>query len=52
MMAAALKSEGNIWAGYRKDRMEWIAVGMPLSEHPPHRSQRAQFTHWAPTLGV
>ncbi len=23
IMAAALKSEGNIWAGYRKDRMDW-----------------------------
>ncbi|MGB2907200.1 MAG: FAD-binding and (Fe-S)-binding domain-containing protein [Candidatus Aminicenantaceae bacterium] len=24
MMAAATKSEGNIWAGYRKDRTEWF----------------------------
>jgi len=30
----------------------WIAVGMPVTGHPPHRSQRAQLTHWAPTLGV
>jgi SRSO17 transposase len=29
-----------------------IAVGTPIAERPPHRSQRAQFTHWAPTLGV
>ena len=29
-----------------------IAVGMPVTGHPPHRSQRAQLTHWAPTLGV
>ena len=25
---------------------------MLLTEHPPHRSRRAQFTHRAPTLGV
>ena len=29
-----------------------IAVGTPITEHPPHRSERAQFTHSAPTLGV
>ena len=29
-----------------------IAVGMPIAEHPPHRSGHAQFTHPAPTLGV
>ena len=29
-----------------------IAVGTPIAERPPHRSQRARFTHWAPTLGV
>jgi radical SAM superfamily enzyme len=29
-----------------------IAVEIPITEHPPHRSQRARFTHWAPTLGV
>ena len=28
------------------------AVETPITERPPHRSQRAQFTHWAPTLGV
>ena len=27
------------------------AVGMPITEHPPHRSRRARFTHRAPTLG-
>ena len=27
------------------------AVGMPIAEHPPHRSRRARFTHRAPTLG-
>jgi hypothetical protein len=29
-----------------------IAVGTPITERPPHRSQRAQLTHWAPTSGV
>ena len=29
-----------------------IAVGIPITEHPPHRSEHAQFTHSAPTLGV
>ena len=29
-----------------------IAVGIPITGHPPHRSRRAQFTHRAPTLGV
>src|SRR5689334_8913327 len=28
-----------------------IAVGMPVAQHPPHRSERAQFTHSAPTSG-
>ena len=38
--------------GYPKTEKKSIAVGMPLTEHPPHRSRRAQFTHRAPTLGV
>src|SRR4029079_1476082 len=29
-----------------------IAVGMPITERPPHRSERARFGHSAPTLGV
>src|SRR5215204_6080442 len=29
-----------------------IAVGTPITERPPHRSERAQFGHSAPTLGV
>jgi len=28
---------------------EVIAVAMPVTGPPPHRSQRAQFAHWAPT---
>lgn len=29
-----------------------VAVGMPVTWHPPHRSQGAVLTHWAPLLGV
>jgi hypothetical protein len=28
-----------------------IAVGTPVARRPPHRSQRALLTHWAPALG-
>jgi hypothetical protein len=30
---------------------EGIAVGMRITAHPPHRSERARFRHSAPTLG-
>jgi DNA topoisomerase IA len=29
-----------------------IAVGMPVTEHPPHRTGRAAFPHPAPTFDV
>ena len=29
-----------------------VAVGMPVTRHPPHRSQHALLMHWAPTSGV
>jgi hypothetical protein len=29
----------------------FFAVGMPVTRHPPHRSQRAELPHWAPTSG-
>jgi ABC-type phosphate/phosphonate transport system substrate-binding protein len=32
-------------------KKEMVAVGMLLSEHPPHRSRRALLTHRAPALG-
>jgi len=25
---------------------------MPVTRHPPHRSQRAELPHWAPALGI
>ncbi len=31
---------------------EKVAVGMPVTRHPPHRSQRAELPHWAPTSDV
>ncbi len=34
MMAAALQAEGNIWAGYRKDRTSWFPEEL-LSKHGP-----------------
>lgn len=33
-------------------KVEMIAVGTPITGRPPHRSEHAQFTHSAPTLGV
>ena len=38
-------------AATRVTRPEWVAVGMPVARHPPHRSQRAELPHWAPTSG-
>jgi len=34
------------------DREHPIAVGTLIAERPPHRSERAQFGHSAPTSGV
>jgi Fe-S oxidoreductase len=36
MMAQALGSQGNIWAGYRKDRAEWFPKDL-LDRHGPER---------------
>ena len=33
-------------------RLAVIAVGTVLAGGPPHRSQRALLTHWAPALGT
>jgi TPR repeat protein len=32
--------------------VEKVAVGTTLPDGPPHRSQRAELPHWAPTSGV
>jgi hypothetical protein len=31
---------------------QWVAVGMAITGHPPHRSGRALLTHPAPILGI
>ena len=28
-----------------------VTVGIPVTRHPPYRSQRAELPHWAPNLG-
>jgi Fe-S oxidoreductase/FAD/FMN-containing dehydrogenase len=43
MMAAALKSEGNIWAGYRKDRMEWYPEDLKAAHPPGGRAKNVYF---------
>jgi hypothetical protein len=32
-------------------KLIFVAVGIPVARHPPHRSQRAAFPHWAPASG-
>ena len=39
------------FGGGRGGARRVIAVGMPVTGHPPHRSRRAQFAHRAPTSG-
>ncbi|MGB8953573.1 MAG: FAD-binding and (Fe-S)-binding domain-containing protein [Candidatus Aminicenantales bacterium] len=39
MMAAALRAEGNIWAGYRKDRTQWFPKDLWV-KHGPHQKSR------------
>jgi len=34
------------------DDISQIAVGTLITERPPHRTERAQFGHSAPTLGI
>ena len=39
------------WSRSSFRRMDSFAVGTALTGGPPHRSQRALLTHWAPTSG-
>src|SRR5680860_392416 len=41
MMAASMKKEGNIWAGYRKDRDGWLP--QDLRDKLPEKSKTAYF---------
>src|ERR1039457_491576 len=36
----------------RLEAVSWVAVGMPVARHPPHRSVRALLTHTVLTLDV
>ncbi len=36
---------------YAESALKWVAVGMPVTEHPPHRSVRAELPHTAPASG-
>ncbi len=42
MMAAALEKEGNIWAGYRKNRMDWFPEEL-MEKHGPRRKAKTVY---------
>jgi Fe-S oxidoreductase/FAD/FMN-containing dehydrogenase len=44
MMAAALRAEGDIWAGYRKDRAAWFPEDMKEKHGPEHKARNVYFT--------
>ena len=50
-LLADLKQELELLATLQEEHL-FIAVGMPIAGHPPHRSGRAEFPHPAPTSGV
>jgi len=43
MMAVALAKEGDIWAGYRKDRAEWFPQDLKEKHGPTHKARAAYF---------
>ncbi|MCL5037144.1 MAG: FAD-binding oxidoreductase [Chloroflexi bacterium] len=43
MMAEALKKEGNIWAGYRKDRTAWFPADLKEKHGPGHKAKSVYF---------
>ena len=43
MMGAALDKEGNIWAGYRKNRDAWFPEDLKEKHGPDHKSETAYF---------
>jgi Fe-S oxidoreductase len=43
MMAAALRAEGNIWAGYRKDRTSWFPEDLKDKHGPGVKSKNVYF---------
>ncbi|MBM3310249.1 MAG: FAD-binding oxidoreductase [Candidatus Aminicenantes bacterium] len=43
MMAAALNAEGNIWAGYRKDRTKWFPAELKDKHGPSRKAKNVYF---------
>jgi Fe-S oxidoreductase/FAD/FMN-containing dehydrogenase len=43
MMAASLSKEGNIWAGFRKNRADWFPKDLITKHGPGRRSQTVYF---------
>lgn len=43
MMAAALRSQGDIWAGLRKDRLEWFPEDLKAKHGPGVKSNNVYF---------
>ncbi|MDD5191318.1 MAG: FAD-binding and (Fe-S)-binding domain-containing protein, partial [Dehalococcoidales bacterium] len=43
MMAAALRKEGDIWAGYRKNRAAWFPTDLMEKHGPGHKSKAVYF---------
>jgi Fe-S oxidoreductase/FAD/FMN-containing dehydrogenase len=43
MMAAALRAEGDIWAGYRKDRSAWFPEDLVTKHGTSHKSKNVYF---------
>jgi Fe-S oxidoreductase len=43
MMAEALHAQGDIWAGYRKDRSAWFPADLKEKHGPHHRSKNVYF---------
>lgn len=43
MMAAATRSQGDIWAGYRKDRANWFPIDLMEKHGPDHKAKSVYF---------
>jgi Fe-S oxidoreductase/FAD/FMN-containing dehydrogenase len=43
MMAAAVRAEGDIWAGYRKDRSVWFPEDLQAKHGPDHKAKNVYF---------
>jgi Fe-S oxidoreductase/FAD/FMN-containing dehydrogenase len=43
MMAAALRSQGDIWAGYRKDRLAWFPEDLKAKHGPGKKAKNVYF---------